>query len=77
MGTYSAVSAEFTAMTGSTLVANSATRKTDILLYYVRVSIPWSDLFCDFYIYAKTIKILLLLYMWRPSVIYDFATAPF
>ncbi len=61
MGTYSAAFAEFTAITGSTLVANSAARKLIFLLYYIRLSIPWSDLYCYFYIYAKTIKILLLL----------------
>jgi hypothetical protein len=56
MGTYSTASAKFTAMTGSTLVANSAARKTDIFVVLYK-----SDLYCYFYIYAKTIKILLLL----------------
>jgi hypothetical protein len=56
MGTYSAASAEFTAMTGLQTLPHE---KLIFLLYYIRVSIPWSDLYRYFYIYAKTIKILL------------------
>jgi hypothetical protein len=40
MGTYSAASAEFTAMTGSTLAANSAARKTDIFVVLYKSEHP-------------------------------------